>query len=121
MGNDPELNVAFAEAMAPLYDKYKNLDNSHLRRGSDELKAWQLWDKNTATGQITPADDNTLLLVKIMEEAFESSDEARCTLHCATCIAMLWNSPLPRKGLPAKTSRERGCPVLAIWYTCHRT
>jgi hypothetical protein len=36
------------------------------------LKAWQLWDKNTTTGEITPADDNTLLLVKVMEDAFET-------------------------------------------------
>ncbi len=47
------------------------------------LKAWQLWEKNTTTGEITPADDNTLLLVKILEDAFESSEEAKespCTM-----------------------------------------
>ena len=69
MGNDPELNVAFAEAMAPLYEKYAgNLDVTAIYvEALMNLKAWQLWDKNTATGEITPADDNTLLLVKIME------------------------------------------------------
>jgi tetratricopeptide (TPR) repeat protein len=66
------------------------------------LKAWQLWDKNTDTGEITPADDNTLLLVKIMEEAFESSDEAKihpalCHLYCHA----LELSPFPEKALPA--------------------
>ena len=69
MGNSPELNVAFAEAMAPLYEKYSgDLDVTAIYvEGLMNLKAWQLWDKNTTTGEITPADDNTLLLVKIME------------------------------------------------------
>ena len=46
------------------------------------LKAWQLWDKNTTTGEITPADDNSSRsidfnpswpswIVQIMEDAFE--------------------------------------------------
>ncbi|MBF56068.1 MAG: hypothetical protein CMA99_08075, partial [Euryarchaeota archaeon] len=52
MGNDPELNVAFAEAMAPLYEKYSgNLDVTAIYvEALMNLKAWQLWDKNTATG-----------------------------------------------------------------------
>ena len=104
MGNDPELNIAFAEAMAPLYEKYEgNLDVTAIYvEALMNLKAWQLWDKNTATGEITPADDNTLLLVKIMEEAFESSDEAKihpalCHLYCHA----LELSPFPEKALPA--------------------
>ncbi len=49
MGNDPELNVAFAEAMAPLYEKYSgNLDVTAIYvEALMNLKAWQLWDKNT--------------------------------------------------------------------------
>ena len=55
MGNSPELNVAFAEAMAPLYEKYSgNLDVTAIYvEALMNLKAWQLWDKNTATGEIT--------------------------------------------------------------------
>ena len=104
MGNSPELNVAFAEAMAPLYEKYSgNLDVTAIYvEGLMNLKAWQLWDKNTATGEITPADDNTLLLVKIMEDAFEGSEEAKvhpalCHLYCHA----LELSPFPEKALPA--------------------
>ena len=104
MGNDPELNVAFAEAMAPLYEKYSgNLDVTAIYvEALMNLKAWQLWDKNTATGEITPADDNTLLLVKIMEDAFESSEEAKvhpalCHLYCHA----LELSPFPERALPA--------------------
>ena len=104
MGNSPELNVAFAEAMAPLYEKYSgNLDVTAIYvEALMNLKAWQLWDKNTATGEITPADDNTLLLVKIMEDAFASSEEAKvhpalCHLYCHA----LELSPFPEKALPA--------------------
>ena len=104
MGNSPELNVAFAEAMAPLYEKYSgNLDVTAIYvEALMNLKAWQLWDKNTATGEITPADDNTLLLVKVMEDAFESSEEAKvhpalCHLYCHA----LELSPFPEKALPA--------------------
>ena len=102
MGNSPELNVAFAEAMAPLYEKYAgNLAVTALYvEALMNLKAWQLWDKNTATGEITPADDNTLLLVKIMEDAFESSEAARvdpalCHLYCHA----LELSPFPERAL----------------------
>ena len=104
MGNSPELNIAFADAMAPLYEKYKgNLDVTAIYvEALMNLKAWQLWDKNTKTGEITPADDNTLLLVKVLEDAFESSDEARvhpaiCHLYCHA----LELSPFPERALPA--------------------
>ena len=104
MGNSPELNIAFADAMAPLYEKYKgNLDVTAIYvEALMNLKAWQLWDKNTKTGEITPADDNTLLLVKVLEDAFESSDEAKvhpaiCHLYCHA----LELSPFPERALPA--------------------
>ena len=104
MGNSPELNIAFAEAMAPLYEKYEgNLDITAIYvEALMNLKAWQLWDKNTSTGQITPADDNTLLLVKVLEDAFESSEEAKvhpalCHLYCHA----LELSPFPERALPA--------------------
>ena len=104
MGNSPELNIAFAEAMAPIYEKYKgNLDVTAIYvEALMNLKAWQLWDKNTKTGEITPADDNTLLLVKIMEDTFEQYDEAKvhpalCHLYCHA----LELSPFPERALPA--------------------
>ena len=104
MGNSPELNIAFADAMAPLYEKYKgNLDVTAIYvEALMNLKAWQLWDKNTKTGEITPADHNTLLLVKVLEDAFESSDEAKvhpaiCHLYCHA----LELSPFPERALPA--------------------
>lgn len=104
MGNSPELNVAFAEAMAPLYEKYDgDLDVTAIYvEALMNLKAWQLWDKDTKSGEITPADDNTLLLVDIMERAFENSDEAKthpalCHLYCHA----LELSPFPERALPA--------------------
>lgn len=104
MGNSPELNIAFAEAMAPIYEKYKgNLDVTAIYvEALMNLKAWQLWDKDTKTGEITPADDNTLLLVKIMEDTFEQYDEAKvhpalCHLYCHA----LELSPFPERALPA--------------------
>lgn len=104
MGNSVELNIAFAEAMEPLYEKYKgNLDVTAIYvEALMNLKAWQLWEKNTETGEITPADDNTILLVKVLEDAFESSDEAKvhpalCHLYCHA----LELSPFPERALPA--------------------
>ena len=46
--------------MSPLYEKYAgNLDVTAIyAEALMNLKAW-LWDKNTTTGEITPADDNT--------------------------------------------------------------
>jgi len=104
MGNSVELNIAFAEAMEPLYEKYNgNLDVTAIYvEALVNLKAWQLWEKNTETGEITPADANTLLLVKVLEDAFESSDEAKvhpalCHLYCHA----LELSPFPERALPA--------------------
>ena len=63
MGNSVELNIAFAEAMEPLYEKYNgNLDVTAIYvEALMNLKAWQLWDKNTETGEITPAVSYTHL------------------------------------------------------------
>ena len=115
MGNSPELNIAFAEAMAPLYEKYKgNLDVTAIYvEALMNLKAWQLWDKDTSTGEITPADDNTLLLVKVLEDAFESSEEARvhpalCHLYCHA----LELSPFPERALPAADVLRTSMPGL---------
>jgi tetratricopeptide (TPR) repeat protein len=115
MGNSPELNIAFAEAMAPLYEKYTgNLDVTAVYvEALMNLKAWQLWDKNTTTGEITPADDNTLLLVKVMEDAFETVEGAKehialCHLYCHA----LELSPFPERALPAADVLRTAMPGL---------
>ena len=104
MGNSAELNEAFAEAMAPLYEKYEgNLDVTSIYvEALMNLNAWQLWNKDTKSGEITPADENTLLLVRILEDAFESSPDAKthpalCHLYCHA----LELSPFPERALPA--------------------
>ena len=104
MGNSPELNLAFAEAMAPIYQKYTgDLDVAAIYvEALMNLNPWQLWDKDTKTGNITPVDDNTLLCVEIMEDAFENVEGAKehpalCHLYCHA----LELSPFPERALPA--------------------
>ena len=104
MGNSPELNQAFAEAMAPLYEKYKgNLDVTAIYvEALMNLNPWTLWNKDAASGEITPVDDSTLMLIKIMEDAFENVPGAKehpalCHLYCHA----LELSPYPERALPA--------------------
>jgi tetratricopeptide (TPR) repeat protein len=104
MGNSPELNQAFADAMAPLYEKYSgNLDVTAIYvEALMNLNPWTLWNKDASTGEITPVDDSTLMLIKITEDAFESSEEAKvhpalCHLYCHA----LELSPFPERALPA--------------------
>ena len=104
MGNSPELNQAFAEAMAPLYEKYsENLDVTAIYvEALMNLNPWTLWNKDTASGEITPVDDSTLMLIKIMEDAFENVPGAKehpalCHLYCHA----LELSPYPERALPA--------------------
>jgi hypothetical protein len=103
MGNDPALNGKFAEAMAPLYAKYAgNLDVAALYvEALMNLKPWTLWTKDMQTGAITPADDNTLLIVQTLEETFETQQGAKthpalCHLYCHA----LELSPFPERALP---------------------
>ena len=104
MGNSPELNQAFAEAMAPLYEKYNgNLDVTAIYvEALMNLNPWTLWNKDAASGEITPVDDSTLMLIKIMEDAFENVPGAKehpalCHLYCHA----LELSPYPERALPA--------------------
>ena len=104
MGNSPELNQAFADAMAPLYEKYKgNLDVTAVYvEALMNLNPWTLWNKDAASGEITPVDDSTLMLIKIMEDAFENVPGAKehpalCHLYCHA----LELSPYPERALPA--------------------
>ena len=104
MGNSPELNQAFADAMAPLYEKYKgNLDVTAIYvEALMNLNPWTLWNKDAASGEITPVDDSTLMLINIMEDAFENVPGAKehpalCHLYCHA----LELSPYPERALPA--------------------
>lgn len=104
MGNSPELNAAFAEAMAPLYDKYAgNLDVAAIYvEALMNLNPWQLWSKDTATGEITPVNEHTLRCVEVMERAFEEVEGAKthpalCHLYCHAMEL----SPYPERALPA--------------------
>ena len=104
MGNSPELNQAFADAMAPLYEKYEgNLDVTAIYvEALMNLNPWTLWNKDAASGEITPVDDSTLMLIKIMEDAFENVPGAKehpalCHLYCHA----LELSPYPERALPA--------------------
>ncbi|MEC8258032.1 MAG: hypothetical protein VXZ94_02465 [Candidatus Thermoplasmatota archaeon] len=104
MGNSPELNQAFADAMAPLYEKYKrNLDVTAIYvEALMNLNPWTLWNKDAASGEITPVDESTLMLIKIMEDAFENVPGAKehpalCHLYCHA----LELSPYPERALPA--------------------
>ena len=104
MGNSPELNQAFADAMAPLYEKYSgDLDVTAVYvEALMNLNPWTLWNKDASTGEITPVDDSTLMLIKIMEDAFENVPGAKehpalCHLYCHA----LELSPYPERALPA--------------------
>ena len=68
MGNSPELNQAFADAMAPLYEKYSgNLDVTAIYvEALMNLNPWTLWNKDASTGEITPVDDSTLMLLSLI-------------------------------------------------------
>ena len=104
MGNSPELNQAFADAMAPLHEKYSdNLDVTAIYvEALMNLNPWTLWNKDASTGEITPVDDSTLLLIEVMENAFENLPGAKehpalCHLYCHA----LELSPYPERALPA--------------------
>jgi tetratricopeptide (TPR) repeat protein len=104
MGNSPELNQAFADAMAPLYEKYSgDLDVTAVYvEALMNLNPWTLWNKDASTGEITPVDDSTLLLIEVIEEAFENVPGAKehpalCHLYCHA----LELSPYPERALPA--------------------
>ena len=94
MGNDPELNVAFAEAMAPLYEKYSgNLDVTAIYvEALMNLKAWQLWDKNTATGEIHLQMTTPSSLSRSWKMPSIAARKPKFTLRFATCIVTLLNS-----------------------------
>ncbi|MAA79583.1 MAG: hypothetical protein CL916_10020 [Deltaproteobacteria bacterium] len=104
MGNSPELNQAFANAMKPLYEKYSgDLDVAAIYvEALMNLNPWQLWTKDTKTGEISPVDNNTLLCVDVMEDAFANIEGAKnhpalCHLYCHA----LELSPFPERALPA--------------------
>ena len=104
MGNDPALNVKFADAMKGVYQTYpKDLDVAAIyAEGLMNLKPWALWVGH-ADGRdaIKPADDNTLLIIKVIESGFAlpggKNHPALCHLYCHA----LELSPYPEKALEA--------------------
>merc|ERR1712028_235322 len=114
MGNDPELNKAFAAAMEPVFEKYKtNLDVTAVYvEALMNLKPWALWDKEVCTGDgqsylnITPADENTSKLITMIETALGMTEANTYTSDSAPSSAAL---VLPRNGTVAD-SRAR-CPL----------
>jgi len=121
MGNDPALNAKFAESMGYLFDKYK--DDADF--GYDvtaiyveslmNLKPWALWSKKVEGGEmvITPADQNTVKLINILEDALgiEDGDLVPKIKHPALlhlyCHAMEL-SPTPERAVPVAN---------ALWHT----
>ena len=104
MGNDPALNICFADAMKVVYEKYAgNLDVAAIyAEALMNLKPWQLWVGHAdGRAAIKPADDNTLTVVKVIEAAFGlpggKTHPALCHLYCHA----LELSPFPEKALPA--------------------
>lgn len=69
LGNPPELNLKFAEEMGKLYAKYgsEDLDVAAMYAESVMvLKPWAMWVKDDTSGDIVPADTNTLLVKQIL-------------------------------------------------------
>jgi len=104
MGNDPALNIKFAEAMKVVYAKYPgNLDVAAIyAEGLMNLKPWALWTGH-AEGRdaIKEADENTLIAIKVLEDA-QATDAGKthpalCHLYCHA----LELSPYPEKALAA--------------------
>lgn len=104
-GNKPELNLAFVAAMQQVYAKYPgNLDVAAIYvEGLMNLKPWKLWIKDSKTGTVEPADDNTLLLVKTLEDNFKLPGGTSHPALCHLYIHALELSPFPEKALPAAT------------------
>lgn len=114
MGNDPELNKAFAAAMEPIFEKHKaNLDVVGVYvEALMNLKPWALWDKEVCKDgeqsylKITPADDNTPKLIGIIEAALGMTEGNGYTPQTAHppllhlyCHAMEL-SPTPERAVP---------------------
>ena len=89
--------------MAPIYEKYSgDLDVAAIYVGAlMNLNPWQLWNKDTKTGKITPVDDNTLLCVKISKKHLRTWRVPKNILHYAICIVMPGLLPFPEGALPA--------------------
>lgn len=107
MGNDPALNIKFAEAMKIVYEKYKgktaSLDVAAIYAESlMNLKPWALWTGHAeGRAAIKAADENTNIAIKVIEDGFEEQGgkqhPALCHLYCHA----LELSPFPEKALDA--------------------
>lgn len=75
-----------AEKMGALYKKYdgKDLDVAALYAESlMVLKSWALWVRDEKSGEIVPADSNTLLLKEVLSKVRHSAGMtvSLCVLH----------------------------------------
>jgi tetratricopeptide (TPR) repeat protein len=104
-GNTPENNIAFGEAMKGVYEKYPDdVDVAATYvEGLMNIKPWALWNRERqgdGTYNITPADDNTLIVIEVLEKFLAGSGvkhPAICHLYCHACEL----GPNPEKALPA--------------------
>jgi hypothetical protein len=102
MGNDLALGPDYVKAMAAVYEK--NRDDPDVATLYVEalmnLKPWALWKKNLDTGEIRPADGNTLMIEQVLNDFFSKFGYIHVGLCHLQCHA-LELSPYPERALPA--------------------
>lgn len=115
-GNPPELNVAFAAEMAKLSAKYpQDLDVQAIYcEGVMNIKPWALWDRKVANGKltITPADENTLLVKKVIEASFKLAGGTKHPALCHLYCHLMELSPNPEAALPAANTLRTLMPAM---------
>ena len=94
------MNNAYAEAMAEVSEKHKdNLDVIYVYVESlMNSDPWKLWKKDTETGLVTAANEATLTIVGVLEDAL-----MKAPTHPGLChlyVHAMELSPSPQKALP---------------------
>eukprot|EP00904_Undaria_pinnatifida_P009047 jgi/Undpi1/5272/HiC_scaffold_2.g00553.m1 len=76
IGNPPELNVKFADAMSKVYWKHAgDLDVATVYAESlMVVKPWALWKRDEESGDITPSTEGTLLAKHVLEKAMAAPE-----------------------------------------------
>ena len=103
MGNDPALGPPYVEAMEAIYNKYSDSQDvvALYVEARMNLNPWGLWvKKNEDENCIVPADENTLIIEKVLKETIDYhgyTHPAICHLQCHA----LELSPYPERALPA--------------------
>lgn len=116
-GNPPELNIAFAEAMANVAAKYPDdLDVAAVYcEGLMNIKPWALWDrKRDGKGgyTITAADDNTLKAKEVLEKTLATPDGALHPALCHLYCHLMELSPEPAAALPQANTLRTLMPAM---------